>query len=169
MKYLLKIAIVALVLSCFQAYGDFVCSFDDAEREARERWGRQVIRIVFVPSHRGYGVEFFDRMSGKNLIVIDHDCIIGLEQRQRDLERRIAWNARQAERSGRQDEALRPQARLFRQLARALRQMAEYYGEEELDRPRDEQLIQRAEWIEQRVEQLIQIAEWVEQQDREQD
>ena len=56
MKNLLKLAVAALALSCFQAYGAYVCSSSDAAREADDSWGCQVIETIYDPDKNYYWV-----------------------------------------------------------------------------------------------------------------
>ena len=65
MKNLLRIAVVALALSCFQAYGTYVCTSKDAEREARQRWSGTIKEIIYDPDREGYWIVMTYRGGGR--------------------------------------------------------------------------------------------------------
>ena len=94
MKNLLKMAVVALVLSCFQAYGTSVCNWWDAGVEAiYHHWGsmnsrifrcdnidclknpnKNDIRVLYNHERAGYYAVFYDNEGKKRKIFIPYNC-----------------------------------------------------------------------------------------------
>ena len=92
MKNILKIAVVALALSFFQAYGTAVCPSDDELIEARERWSGATIWIIHSINRDGYWVIIVDPRGGghkKKYIPADCDDFFSYEEFERLRQRAI--------------------------------------------------------------------------------
>ena len=84
MKNLLKLAVAALALSCFQAYGHldceskdhhFVCNREDAICEAKRRYeALRIFEVRYVSLRRHYRITMIDRRGNLRPIIIELNC-----------------------------------------------------------------------------------------------
>ena len=164
MKYLLKLAVVVLALSCFQAYGTSVCSSYDAFFEALDRWEGQVIEAIYDPDKKGYLVIMNDRRGREKIRFVAIDCgqITKPIPIQREYESIILPWPEHIQRANliRQIEQFEQNSEELRPLAENLEQRAE----EKENEQKAEILRQHAERIRQQAERYELWAEELRQQ-----
>ena len=74
LRALVAVVSLAAVLSTESAWATYVCSSSDAEQEALDRWGGQVVEVIYDPDKNGYWVIMIDRRGRERVRFVADDC-----------------------------------------------------------------------------------------------